>query len=191
MFLKSQILLKLMKRGYKKWGLNVGRHDNTLCLNCERWEVETDFSTVPKSIKAQIVEFCGELPESGEYATLSPGGSQELMPMPIIGEPLLEGKMKVYRTNLRLADAFVLQPEDHDKMPAILIKEEYIELAEDGEPDYERGEIDVSGPYMDINDMSIYYWTNTTVVRFLPMESQNQKGLMGALNQINLMEIDS
>lgn len=184
MFLNIKTLLRLMKTAYKGFGLNVQRFDDTLYLGASGWEAEMPYQDAPKEIKAKIVELAGELPEDGTAATLMAAGGQMDFPVRTIGPLTTKDKKKAFRTDIRIRDMYVLQLETERNRPVMLVKEPLITMAE-GEPDYNRGETGVSGPYVD--DNGIYYWTNTTKLHLLPCLMPSRQELLDTLGTMELM----
>lgn len=76
MFLKAEILKKLMKEAYKKSGLAVANTGERIYIAGSYWEMDILKKFLPKTILAQIIELAGELPEEGTRFLATKDGNQ-------------------------------------------------------------------------------------------------------------------
>ena len=76
MFLKAEILKKLMKEAYKKSGLAVANTGERIYIAGSYWEMDILKERLPKTILAQIIELAGELPDVGTRFLSTKDGNQ-------------------------------------------------------------------------------------------------------------------
>ncbi len=83
MFLKTNLLNRLMKQAYAGSGLVVARRGDWLYLSGSYWEVEVRKRYIPKKTMGDLISLIGELPEDGERFRAEKGGNQMEMEMPM------------------------------------------------------------------------------------------------------------
>lgn len=76
MFLKADILKKLMKEAYKRSGLAIANTGKRIYIAGSCWEVDILKERLPKTILAQIIELAGELPDAGTRFLSTKDGNQ-------------------------------------------------------------------------------------------------------------------
>lgn len=76
MFIKANILKKLMKEAFKANFLIIGRKEDDYYIQGVYWKFLCNKNFIPKTIYAQIIELAGEIPDEGECFCSGKGGNQ-------------------------------------------------------------------------------------------------------------------
>ena len=83
MFLKTNLLNRLMKQAYAGGGLVVARRGDWIYLSGSYWEVEAEKKYISKKTMGDLISLIGELPEDGERFRAGKDGNQMEIEMPM------------------------------------------------------------------------------------------------------------
>lgn len=167
MFLKKNKLKALMKKAYKAGGLVVGHsndgEDEGFYIAGAGWAAWFSVNTMPKAIKAAVIELCGELPETGQFRATEKGNQYEI-PDDIYNLPRAFAEcgkrfcITGFLRERKLCTLRVIQPEECTAISCI--DNRYIEMIDGTEIDYGTGETGVIGPVAHDNNPNFVYWGN-------------------------------
>ncbi len=167
MFLKKNKLKALMKAAYKTTGLVVGHSNDGIkeghYIAGNSWVAWFAISTMPKTIKAAVIELCGEFPDEGQFRATKEGNQYEIpdtdcnIPM-AFAECRTEFNITGFLRECNSCTLRVLQPKGCNAISCI--DNRYIEMIDGTEIDYDDGESGVIGPVSQVTSPNRIYWGN-------------------------------
>lgn len=168
MFLKPNIMKKLMKNAYKGNGLKVATiADNGggiwICIGGMTWSAEVRFDMMSKQFKGDLISLIGELPNIGESFTATKDGNQvsigEFARNP---EEIELGKMIAVTNVLVYGNEDVEQRilQDYDTYEVYAVSNIYVDCVDPDMVLDHKGETRVEGPYKETNGMIT--WINNS-----------------------------
>lgn len=169
MFLKQNILERLLKQAYKTSGLTVmqyecsdGRAAYTIIGNY--WKIWMLSNRMPKEVKAALIKLCGDLPEVGE-AFMSMKDRENQYELDIAFEKLPEEftkcELEFRRTNLvQTSKSGLLRYYQNETGAVVTIREEMNALVNLNAIDRDNGEREPEGPLMNADNPYYIWWGN-------------------------------
>ena len=110
MFLKTNLLNRLMKQAYAGGGLVVARRGDWIYLSGSYWEVEAEKKYISKKTMGDLISLIGELPEDGERFRAGKDGNQMEMETPMgIVTDLFDPRNRLTVTDLILLHQNVVE----------------------------------------------------------------------------------
>ena len=144
MFLKTNLLKRLMKQAYAGGGLVVARRGDWIYLSGSYWEVEVRKRYIPKKTMGDLISLIGELPEDGERFRAEKGGNQMEIEMPIgISTDFFDPENFLAVTDLILLDENGAEQrilQDADTGSLYLINNLFVDMVDNKCVEEERGE---------------------------------------------------
>ena len=148
MFLKTNLLNRLMKQAYAGGGLVVARRGDWIYLCGSYWEAEAEKKYISKKTMGDLISLIGELPEDGERFRARKDGNQMEIELPMgIGTDLFDPRNRLTVTNLILlhqngVEQRILQ--DADTGTLYLINNLFADMVDNKCIEEGKGEIGVS-----------------------------------------------
>ncbi len=188
MFLKPQILKRLMKKAYKSSGLVIGNTGTQYFLQGGSWRFLCNKEYVPKTILAQIIELAGELPDKGECFSANKDGNQmEMNPM--------EVEVPNGAEEIEISDLILLGKSGNPqrvlqfKMTGhiYLVNDTYIQMIDKNECDFDDGETAPGEPYCH-TDHGVFFCNGTMTLQILFRVDDFHVKLLDSLKNFDLTD---
>lgn len=190
MFLKANILKRLMKDAYKKSSLVVADNVKTLYIAGGYWRVEINKEFVPKTILAEIIELAGELPEPGKCFTATSGGNMETdggvhIITPSVAKESAEVTDVIILSKHKTAQRVLQNPETAD---ILLVSNVYIDMIDMKSIDDKNGEYAPDGLHYS-KAAGVFVWNNAMSFQIHTRSDDKHKHITDYLSSIDLNEI--
>ena len=189
MFLRANILKRLMKDAYKKSNFVMADNIKAIYISGGYWEVEIDKEYVPKTILAEIMEIAGCLPEMGKRFEVTKDEVKEVEGRDSVHMPMVKRRINVTDIVIVAKDGVsqrVLQ--DEDSLDIMLINDVFIDIIDNKSIDYDNGETQAEGPFHD-KLTGIYLWNNVMKFHALHRWDEKHQHITEYLSSIDLNEI--
>ena len=189
MFLRANILKRLMKDAYKKSNFVMADNTKAIYISGGYWEVEIDREFVPKTILAEIMEIAGCLPEAGKRFEVTKDEVKEVEGRDSVYVPMVKRRINVTDIVIIAKDGVsqrVLQ--DEDSLDIMLINDVFIDIIDNKSIDYDNGETQAEGPFHD-KLTGIYLWNNVMKFHALHRWDEKHQHITEYLSNIDLNEI--
>ena len=148
MFLKTNLLKRLMKQAYAGGGLVVARRGDWIYLSGSYWEVEVRKRYIPKKTMGDLISLIGELPEDKERFRAGKDGNQIEIEMPMgISTDFFEPGNRLVVTDLILLHQNVVEQrilQDTDTGTLYLINNLFVDMVDNKCIEEGKGETGVS-----------------------------------------------
>ncbi len=148
MFLKTNLLNRLMKQAYAGGRLIVARRGDRIYLCGGYWEVEAEKGYISKKTMGDLISLIGELPEDGERFRAGKNGNQMEMEMPMgIAIDLFDPRNRLTVTDLILLHQNVVEQrilQDEDTGTLYLINNLFVDMVDNKCIEEGKGEAGVS-----------------------------------------------
>lgn len=189
MFLRANILKKLMKDAYKKSNLVVADNVNTLYIAGGYWRVEINKEFVPKTILAEIIELAGELPEPGKCFTATSGGNLET------DGGLHTIDTSIAKESVEVTDVIILSKRkiaqrvlQNSYLDILLVKNVYIDMIDMKSIDDKNGEYAPSGLYYN-KTAGVFIWNNAMKYQIYTRHDEKHQHITEYLSSFDLNQI--
>lgn len=188
MFLKPQILKKIMKSAFKAHLLVVGNTGDAYYLRGINWELTCKKEIVPNCILAQVMELAGELPAIGEWFRTDVDGNQMMMPVeqvkiPSTAEKIVETDVVIEANSGEYQR--VLQFGQNKEI--YLLNELLYQMVNPEYCDRNNGEKHPEGPYCDPSE-GVFYTNGMMTLRLLFSKDEKHDLMLMRLEKISLVE---
>lgn len=188
MFLKPQILKRLMKEAYKSSRLVIGNTGTEYFLQGESWRFICNKEYVPKTILAQIIELAGELPGRGECFSTDKNGNQMVLNLMEVAAPddaeVIEVSDLILLGKFRIPQR-VLQFKMTGRV--YLVNDTYIQMIDQNECDFDNGETAPEEPYCH-TDYGVFFKNNTMTFQILFRVDEVHEKLLDSLSKFRLTQ---
>ncbi len=190
MFLRANILKRLMKDAYKKSSLVVADNVKTLYIAGGYWRVEINKEFVPKTILAEIIELAGELPEPGKcFIATSDGNLETYGGLHSITTSAAKESVEVTDVIIlsehKTAQRVLQNPETSD---ILLVSNVYIDMIDVKSIDDKNGEYAPDGLHYS-KEAGVFIWNNTMKFQVHTRCDDKHKHITDYLGSIDLNEI--
>lgn len=188
MFLKPQILKKMMKEAYKGSGLVLAATKERYYISGYWWELEVEKEFLTKTIAAQIIELAGEFPKTGERFCAKENGNQmETCLKMEIGKMEREEGIEITKTMILSKTGVLQRVLQKSNGEIALLNNKIVEMISDKEVDRDNGEHEHVGPAYSPKEGKVLFWNN--VMRFrvgCRIDDENAE-MIHDLQEINLI----
>lgn len=188
MFLKLQILKKLMKEAFKHERLIVAQNEDTFYIGGRYWEVEIEKTYIQKTILAEMIELTGEIPLNGECFLAGKSGNQMQVWETEINPEGIDQELEV--TDLILLTKSGLEQrvlQDPISKTVILLDNTFMNLIDKSQVDHARGEHPPIGPYYN-QKREVLWYSNSGKVRLMHRKDDEHQNMLKDMEMLDLWE---
>lgn len=166
MFLKIPVFKRLIKQAYKTVGITLGHtiEPEGLYISGGWWMIWHQYETVPKEVKAAVIEICGDLPEMGKMVRVMKNGADQYeledTMVDVMGESALCSiSLKVTPVIYMQGDTAVRIMQDED-CHVTAVQQVIIDMIDKLNISEESGETQIIGPVCDSDYIAVYWGNN-------------------------------
>ena len=178
MFLKPQILKRIIKSAYNQSSLVLANTRENMYISGGYWEMEIKKEFLPKTILAAVIELAGEIPSEGGRFIASKTENKNVpgrMHVDIeginqnieISDVIIKSKTKVFQRLL----------QDPETLQIVLVNDTYIDIIDSKNVETDRGEGIAQGPFYEITK-GILFYNNVMKFRVMHREDTDNKQII-------------
>lgn len=194
MFITSTGFKKLINEAYKKGCLHIANDGEGYTIAGDYWEIWIMHGWIPKKELAAIIELTGAMPAKGEGYEASKDGIQyetifndhkSTMEVALKCEDLIEITPLVLRYQTG-QQARILQVPDNKTI--MLINDKFTDMISNKAIEYDKGESAAEGPFISMEDIGIFYRSDTMAIHICPRTDDKNISLLRYLERFDIIK---